>query len=253
MSARGRFAAAAFLLAAPHAWAAGDAPPPPALDWSFDGPFGHFERAEVQRGLQVYLEICASCHGLDYVAYRDLEGIGYDAAQIAAIAALDEVEDGPDAEGEMFMRPAVPADRFANPYPNANAAAAANAGAAPPDLSLMVKARAGGADYIAALLTGYADPPDDFALMDGLSYNPWFPGERIAMPPPLWGDDVEYADGTEATVEREARDVAAFLAWAAEPELERRKRLGLNVILFTLALTALLYAVKRKVWRGAHS
>ena len=252
MSARGRFAVAAFLLAAPHAWAAGEAPAPPALDWSFDGPFGHFDRAEVQRGLQVYVEICASCHGLDYVAYRDLEGIGYDADRIKAIAALDEVEDGPDAEGEMFMRPALPADRFANPYPNANAAAAANMGAPPPDLSLMVKARAGGADYIAALLSGYADSPEDFALQDGLSYNPYFPGRQIAMPPPLWGDDVEYADGTAATVEQEARDVAAFLAWTAEPELERRKRLGLNVILFTLALTALLYATKRKIWRGAH-
>ena len=187
----------------------------------------------------MYLEICATCHGLDYVAYRDLAGIGYDAEQIKAIAALDEVVDGPDANGEMFTRPAVPADRFANPFPNVNAAAAANGGAPPPDLSLMAKARAGGADYIVALLVGYVDPPEDFELMDGLSYNAYFPGHQIAMPPPLYGDDVEYADGTEATVARQARDVAAFLAWAAEPTLERRKHLGLKVLLFTLAMTGL--------------
>lgn len=237
--------------AAPAAGAAGEAPQPPALDWSFDGPFGYFDRAEAQRGLQVYLEVCAGCHGLGYVAYRDLEGLGYDPESIKAIAALAEVEDGPDASGEMFIRPALPSDRFVDPFPNAAAAAAVNNGAAPPDLSLMVKARAGGADYLAALLTGYGEPPDGFELGDGQSYNAWFPGHRIAMPPPLWGDDVDYADGTEATVERQARDVTAFLAWAAEPSMERRKRLGLNVLLFTLAMTALFYAAKRKVWRGA--
>ncbi len=244
--------AGGLMLAAPSAWAAGEAPVPPALDWSFDGIFGYFDRAEAQRGLQVYVEVCANCHGLDYVAYRDLAGLGYDDAQIKAIAALDEVEDGPDALGEMFMRTAVPADRFANPYRNANEAAAVNGGAMPPDLSLMAKARAGGADYIAALLTGYDDPPEGFELMDGLTYNTYFPGHQIAMPPPLYGDDVEYADGTEATVAQQARDVAAFLAWTAEPTLERRKHLGLTVLLFTLALTALFYASKRKIWRDAN-
>ncbi len=243
--------AGGLMLVASSAGAA-EGPRPPALDWSFDGLFGYFDRAEAQRGLQVYLEICATCHGLDYVAYRDLAGIGYDAEQIKAIAALDEVVDGPDANGEMFTRPAVPADRFANPFPNVNAAAAANGGAPPPDLSLMAKARAGGADYIVALLVGYVDPPEDFELMDGLSYNAYFPGHQIAMPPPLYGDDVDYADGTEATVARQARDVAAFLAWAAEPTLERRKHLGLKVLLFTLALTALFYAAKRKIWSDAH-
>ncbi len=244
--------AGGLMLAAPCAWGAVEAPAPPALDWSFDGVFGYFDRAEAQRGLQVYLEVCASCHGLDLVAYRDLAGLGYDAGQIKAVAALDEVQDGPDAEGEMFTRTAVPADRFANPYPNSRAAAAANGGARPPDLSLMVKARAGGADYVAALLTGYVEPPEDFALADGLSYNAYFPGHQIAMPPPLWGGDVDYADGVEATVAQQARDVAAFLAWAAEPSLERRKRMGLTVLLFTLAMTALFYATKRKVWLGAH-
>lgn len=255
MSARRRLAAclAAAALAPAGAFAAAEAPRPPALDWSFDGVFGHFDRAEVQRGLQVYLEVCASCHGLDYVAYRDLAGIGYDSEQIKAIAALDEVEDGPDANGDMFMRAALPADRFANPYPNAKAAAAANGGAAPPDLSLMAKAREGGADYIAALLTGYVDSPEGADEREGQTYNAYFPGHWIAMPPPLWGGDVEYADGTEATVAREARDVAAFLAWAAEPELERRKRLGFTVLLFTLALTALLYASKRKIWKDARA
>ena len=247
--------AGGLMLAAAHAGAAlaagGDAPRPPARDWSFDGPFGQFDRAEAQRGLQVYLEVCAGCHGLDRVAYRDLAGIGYGPDEIKAIAALAEVEDGPDAEGEMFTRPAVPADRFANPFPNARAAAAANGGAMPPDLSLMVKARAGGADYVAALLTGYVDPPEGFELADGLTYNAYFPAGGMAMPQPLWGDDVVYADGTGATVAQQARDVAAFLAWAAEPSLEHRKRLGLNVLLFTLVLTALLYAVKRKVWSAA--
>ena len=254
MSARARLAGAlalAAVLAAPGARAASETPAPPALDWSFDGVFGAFDRAETQRGLQVYLEVCASCHGLDYVAYRDLAGIGYDADEIRAIAALAEVEDGPNADGDMFIRPAVPSDRFANPFPNPAAAAAANGGAAPPDLSLMVKARAGGADYLAALLTGYEDPPEGFDLAGGQTYNAWFPGNRIAMPPPLWGGDVDYADGTEATVAQQARDVAAFLAWAAEPELEERKRLGLNVLLYTLALTGLLYAAKRKIWRRA--
>ena len=243
--------AAGLAFASSGAWAASEAPRPPALDWSFDGVFGYFDRAEAQRGLQVYLEVCASCHGLGYVAYRDLEGLGYDPESVKAIAALAEVEDGPDMDGEMFTRPARPSDRFVDPFPNAAAAAAANNGAAPPDLSLMVKARESGADYIAALLTGYGDAPEGFELGDAQSYNAWFPGHRIAMPPPLWGDDVEYADGTEATIERQARDVTAFLAWAAEPSLERRKRLGLNVLLFTLAMTALFYAAKRKIWRGA--
>ena len=234
-------------------WAAGGAEHLPEKHWSFDGIFGHFDRAEVQRGLQVYLAVCANCHGLKYVAYRDLGDIGYDEDQIKAIAAQYEVEDGPDNDGEMFTRAALPSDRFVSPYPNDKAAAASNGGATPPDLSLMYKARANGADYLYALLTSYEEEPaDDFELMDGLSYNPYFPGRQIAMPQPLYGEDVEYADGTEATIEQEARDVTAFLAWAAEPNLERRKNMGLTVMLFLIVMTGLFYASKRKIWRDLH-
>jgi len=241
-------------------WAAGGDVHLPEQEWSFDGIFGHFDRAELQRGLQVYLAVCANCHGLEYVAYRDLGDIGYDEDQIKAIAAQYDVLAGPnedgevlDEDGEFLTRPALPADRFVSPYPNDKAAAAINGGAVPPDLSLMYKARADGANYMYALLTGYLDePPEDFELVGGLSYNAYFPGHQIAMPPPLYGDDVEYADGTEATIEQEARDVTAFLAWAAEPNLEKRKNMGLTVMLFLIVMTGLFYASKRKIWRDQH-
>lgn len=246
--------AAMFLLAGSGgAHAAGEAIALPEQPWSFSGIFGTFDDAQLQRGLQVYLQVCSVCHGMKFLAYRNLADIGYSEDQIKAIAAQYEVTDGPDDEGEMFTRPAVPADRFVSPYPNDQAAAAANNGALPPDLSLMAKARAGGADYIYALLgLGYHDPPEDFALTEGLSYNAYFPGHQIAMAQPLYGDDVEYADGTPATIEQEARDVAAFLAWAAEPKMEERKEIGFRVVLYLLVLTAMFYAVKRKVWRNVH-
>ena len=254
------FGALALGTAGTGAMAAGGAVDLPEQEWSFEGIFGHFDRAEVQRGLQVYLNVCASCHGLQYVAYRDLGDIGYDEDQVKAIAAQYEVPAGPnedgethDADGFPLMRTALPSDRFVSPFPNENAAAAMNGGAVPPDLSLMYKARANGANYIYALLTGYADePPEDFELMDGLNYNAYFPGHQIAMAAPLYGEDVEYADGTEATIEQEARDVTAFLAWAAEPNLERRKNMGIKVILFLIVMTGLFYASKRKIWRDLH-
>ena len=246
-------AAAALWLAAGAAQAAGNAEHPHQEAWSFAGIFGKFEPAEVQRGLQVYLTVCASCHALEHLSYRHLAGIGYDKEQIEAIAAEWEVEGGFDEDGAAFMRPAQPADRFARPYANAKEAAAMNNGKAPPDLSLIVKARADGANYVYSLLTGYADEaPEGLELGDGLSYNPYFNGHQIAMPPPLWGDDVEYADGTETTIAQEAHDVTAFLAWAAEPELAARKSMGLKVILFLLVMTALFYATKRKVWSKLH-
>jgi len=241
------------LIGGAGAWAAGASEHAPALDWSFEGVFGRFERPALQRGLQVYLEVCANCHGLKYVAYRDLELIGYDEDQVKAIAAQYEVEDGPNEDGEMFTRPARPADHFVSPYPNAKAAAAANGGAAPPDLSLIYKAREGGADYLHALLTGYGhEPPAGVEMTAGLNYNPFFASGQIAMPQPLYGDDVTFADGSEATIEQEARDVATFLAWAAEPNLERRKHMGLSAMLFVIVLTGLFYASKRKVWSGLH-
>ena len=223
----------------------------PKQNWTFSGIFGSFDNASVQRGLQVYLEVCAHCHSLEYVAYRNLSEIGYDDDQIKAIAEQYEVEDGPDNEGTMFMRNARPSDYFVSPYANEKEASFMNNGAMPPDLSLLYKARPGGADYIYALLTGYGEP-DEHEVPDGLYFNTHFSGAAIAMPQPLYGDDVEYQDGTEASLEQESRDVTAFLAWAAEPSLGVRKQLGLKVILFLIALTALLYATKRKIWGDIH-
>ena len=223
----------------------------PKQNWTFSGIFGSFDNASVQRGLQVYLEVCANCHSLEYVAYRNLSEIGYDDDQIKAIAEQYEVEDGPDNEGTMFMRNARPSDYFVSPYANEKEASFMNNGAMPPDLSLLYKARPGGADYIYAVLTGYGEP-DEHEVPDGLYFNTHFSGAAIAMPQPLYGDDVEYQDGTEASLEQESRDVTAFLAWAAEPSLGVRKQLGLKVILFLIALTALLYASKRKIWGDIH-
>lgn len=239
------------LAAGPVLSAAG--PKPEARDWSFQGIFGTYDRGAQQRGLQIYKEICSACHSLRLVAYRNLDGIGLKEDQIKAIAAEFEVTDGPNEEGEMYTRPARPSDRFAAPFPNDNAARAANNGALPPDLSLMTKARKGGADYVYGLLTGYKEePPAGFKMMDGLNYNLYFPGNQIAMAPPLADDVVEYADGTKATASQLAEDVTTFLAWAAEPELEERKRLGVKVMLFLIVLTAMLYALKRQVWKDQH-
>jgi ubiquinol-cytochrome c reductase cytochrome c1 subunit len=226
--------------------------PVPAQDWSFDGVFGTFDRAALQRGFQVYKAVCASCHGLDFVAYRNLADLGYNEDEIKAVAAQYEVLDGPNDEGEMFTRPAIPSDRFANPFPNANAARFANGGAYPPDLSLMAEARVGGADYLYALLIGYGDAPDGMTIPDGMYYNAYFPGHQIAMPPPIYPDGVSYDDNTPATVMQQARDVTTFLVWAAEPNLEERKRTGIMVILFLLVFTGLLYATKRKIWAAVH-
>ncbi len=225
----------------------------PKRDWSFNGMFGTFDRGSQQRGFQVYTEVCASCHSLRLVAYRNLAGIGLSEAQIKAAAAEFEVTDGPNDEGEMYTRPARPSDRFVSPFANANAARASNNGALPPDLSLMTKARKGGADYLHALLIGYKEePPAGVTLGEGMSYNTYFTGNQIAMAPPITDDAVEYADGTKATAEQIATDVTTFLAWAAEPELEERKRMGIKVLLFLIVLTGMLYAVKRQVWKDQH-
>ena len=217
-------------------------------NWSFDGVFGKFDKAALQRGFQVYKEVCAGCHGLEYIAFRNLTELGLNVDQVKAIAAEYEVEDGPDDEGEMFTRPAILSDILPSPFANDNAARASNNGALPPDLSLIAKARTGGPDYLHALLTGYVDAPADVKINEGMSYNPYFPGNQIAMPPPIDDDAVEYTDGTPATVDQVSLDVVQFLMWAAEPKLEIRKRMGIKVILFLLVLTALFYASKRKVW-----
>ncbi|WP_404422303.1 cytochrome c1 [Thalassospira australica] len=245
--------AAAFALTAlagTGAKAAGDAPVPPSQDWSWNGLFGTYDRAQLQRGFQVYKDVCASCHSLRFIAFRNLQGIGFNEDQIKAIAADYEIEDGPNDDGDMFSRPGKPSDYFPSPFANEQAAAASNGGAIPPDLSLMTKARVAGPDYVFGLLTGYEDEaPEGFDLSEGKSYNHYFPGHQISMAPPLYDEAVEYTDGTPMTVEQHARDVVAFLNWTAQPELEARKSMGLKVILFLIVLTAMLYAVKRKIWR----
>lgn len=239
--------AAAVLTVAP-ARAAGPAPTFPDVRFTFDGLFGTFDRGQLQRGFQVYKEVCAACHAMRQLSYRNLLEIGLTEAQVRNIAAQFQVVDGPNDQGEMFERPARLSDRFRRPFPNEQAARAANNGAYPPDLSVMVKARKDGADYMHALLTGYRDPPAGFNLMDGMNYNAYFPGYQIAMPNVLNPGQVEFADGTEASVANMARDVTAFLAWAAEPELEQRRAMGVRIIIFLIILGGLTYAVKRKVW-----
>lgn len=236
--------------AAPASAAEGQKPPKQA--WSFDGVFGTFDRAALRRGLIVYNEVCASCHALKQVSYRHLAGVGFSEAEIKALAAKVKVQDGPNDQGEMFDRPGRPSDRFPSPFPNEQAARAANGGAYPPDLSLMVKARKGGADYMHALMVGYKDPPPNFKLNEGMQYNAYFPGSQIAMPAPLAEGRVQYPDGTAASVDRMSRDVTTFLAWAAEPEMEVRKRMGIKVLLFLIVLTGMLYALKRMIWAKVH-
>ncbi len=225
-------------------------PEPPSQHWSFDGVFGTYDRAALQRGFQVYKEVCSACHSVRYLYFRDLTALGYTEDQVKGIAAAwpQQVTDGPDDTGQMFQRPARPSDRIPGPFPNDQAARAANNGALPPDLSLMAKAREGGADYIYAILAGFGQPPANFKLMPGMYYNTYFPGHQIAMPPPLNPDQVTFADKTPATVAQMAHDISSFLMWAAEPNLEQRHRIGFKVILFLLVTTGVFYAAKRRIW-----
>jgi ubiquinol-cytochrome c reductase cytochrome c1 subunit len=234
------------------AQAAGDAVPLNKQSWSFHGLFGTFDRAAAQRGYQVYKEVCAACHGLHLVAYRNLQDLGFSEAEVKALAAGYQVTDGPNDAGEMFQRPARPSDRFVKPYPNDNAARAVNNGALPPDLSLIVKARPDGHNYVFSLLTGYEKAPADVQLSDGQYYNKYFPGHKLAMPQPINDGQVTFADGTKATVEQMSRDVTTFLAWAAEPELERRHRYGIATILFLIVATGVFYGAKRRIWARVH-
>lgn len=240
------------ILAAPAAQAAGEEIHIPNAGFSFQGIFGTYDRAAAQRGFQVYSQVCSACHSMHLLSYRNLTELGLTPAQVAAIASQVQVQDGPNDEGQMFERAGRPSDRFHNPFPNPQAARAANNGALPPDLSLMAKAREGGANYIYALLTGYEDPPAGMTLGDGMHYNRYFPGHQIAMNPPLNPDVVEFADHTPATVQNMAHDVATFLQWAAEPELEVRRAMGVKIIIFLVFLAGIAYAVKRRVWANAH-
>ncbi len=244
--------AAALALAGPGIAAAEEGAALPEHHWPFQGLFGTFDRAAAVRGLQVYREVCSACHSLSLVAYRNLEALGLSADDVKAIAASVNVTDGPNDQGEMFERPARPSDHFVKPFPNDQAARAANNGALPPDLSLMVKARKGGPDYLLGILTGFGEPPAGVQVTEGMYYNAVFPAHQIAMPPPLADGAVTYPDGTEATVEQMSEDVVSFLAWTAEPELEARKRMGVKTILFLIVLTGMFYAWKRKVWADVH-
>ncbi|MCD4514004.1 cytochrome c1 [Brucella pseudogrignonensis] len=236
--------------------------------WTFSGPFGTYDKGQLQRGLKVYKEVCSACHSMNLVAFRTLEDLGYSPEQVKAFAAEYEVQDGPNADGEMFTRKAIPTDHFPSPFANANAAAAANNGAAPPDFSLIAKARAvergfptfifdiftqyaeAGPDYIHSLLTGYDEqPPAGMHVPEGTHYNPYFiAGKSLAMAKPLSDDQVTYDDGSPQTVDQYARDVSAFLMWAAEPHLEDRKKTGFRVIIFLILFAGLVYIAKRSVW-----
>lgn len=226
------------------------------VDWSFKGITGKFDRASLQRGFQVYKEVCASCHSMQYLSYRNLGEPGgpeFSEQEVKAIAASIEIEDGPDEQGEMFTRPGRPADKFKNPYPNVKASIAANGGAYPPDMSVLVKARPGGSNYIYSVLMGYEDPPADITLDDGVYYNKYMIGNKIKMASPLSDDIVEYSDGTQATVDQMAKDVTTFLSWAAEPELEERHRTGVKVIIYLILLTTLVYLSMKKIWSRVDS
>ena len=220
-------------------------------DWSFQGLFGKFDRGALQRGYQVYTEVCASCHSMKYVSYRNLAEKGgpeFTEAQAKAIAISFEVTDGPNADGEMFTRPGKLSDKFVMPYENVKAAQAANGGAYPPDMSVLIKARSNGADYIYSLLQGYEDPPIGIALDEGVYYNKFMYGNKIRMANPLSDDIIEYADGTNATVEQMSKDITTFLMWTAEPHLESRHQMGFKAIVYLIILTILVYFSMKKIW-----
>ena len=233
-------------------FAAGEGAKPMKVDWSFKGITGKFDRSSLQRGYQVYKEVCASCHSMQYLSYRNLSEPGgpeFSTEEVKAIAASFEVLDGPNSDGEMFQRPARPSDKFVNPYPNKQAAIAANGGAYPPDMSVLVKARKGGADYIYSVLLGYDEEvPEDIVLDQGVYYNKYMSGNRIKMPKVLSDGLVEYADGTISSEEQMAKDVTTFLSWAAEPELEERHKTGIKVMIYLILLTVLVFLSMKKVW-----
>jgi len=263
--------AAVFIMAAAAAPALAAESQRPAKDisYSFEGPFGTFSRGQLQRGYKVYKEVCASCHSMRLLTFRNLADPGgpeFTEEQVKALAATFQVQDGPDESGEMFNRPALPSDRFPSPFANEQAARAANGGALPPDLPLMTKAREGwtvtfrqlangigGPEYVYSVLTGYEPEPPELAAEKppGRYYNPYFAnGHWISMPPPLSDGQVTFDDGASNTAENMARDVSAFLAWSAEPKLEQRKALGFQVMIFLVVFSALVYLAKQKIWTG---
>jgi len=226
------------------------------VDWTFKSFFGKFDRASLQRGYQVYNEVCSSCHSIKYLSYRNLAEKGgpeFSEDETKAIASNFEVIDGPDSTGEMFTRPARLSDKFVMPYANEEEAKSSNGGAYPPDMSVLVKARKGGADYIYSVLLGYEDPPADIKLDDGVYYNKYMYGNKIKMASPLSDDLIEYSDGTKATTEQMAKDVVNFLMWAAEPHLEQRHKFGFRVIIYLIIITVLVYFSMKKIWSRIES
>tara|TARA_A100001234_G_scaffold210028_1_gene209408 strand:+ start:1509 stop:2288 length:780 start_codon:yes stop_codon:yes gene_type:complete len=220
-------------------------------DWTFKGLFGKYDRASLQRGYQVYTEVCAACHSMQYLSYRNLAEPGgpeFTEEEAKFIAASFEVLDGPNSDGEMFTRPAKLSDKFVMPYENVEASKAANGGAYPPDMSVLAKARKGGADYIYSLLLGYDEPPADIKLDDGVYYNKYMYGNKIKMSSPLSDGIIEYSDGTEATQEQMAKDITTFLMWSAEPHLETRHKTGFRVIVYLIILSILVYLTMKKIW-----
>ncbi len=245
------------------ALAAENALHPKQVDWSFNGPLGRYDQAQLQRGFQVFKEVCSACHGLSHVAFHALGEEGgphFSEAAVKALASQKQIPAEANEKGETYnengeriMRPGITADRYLSPFLNDAAARTANGGALPPDLSLMTKARKDGSNYVYSILTGYgATPPQDFHVIEGKHYNPYFPGGNISMPKPLNENGVTYSDGTKATIDQQAHDVAAFLTWAAEPKMEERKHIGVMVIIFLLGLSTLLFLSYRKMWEGQH-
>ena len=225
-------------------------------DWTFKGPFGKFDRASLQRGYQVYQEVCASCHSLKYMSYRNLSEKGgpeFSVKEAKAIAANFEIPDGPNPDGEMFTRPGRLSDKFAMPYANEQEAKSANGGAYPPDMSVLVKARKGGVDYIYSVLLGYEEPPQDIKLDDGVYYNKYMYGNKIKMPAPLSDGLIEYTDGTNPTEQQMAKDVVSFLMWTAEPHLEQRHKIGFKAIIYLIILSILVYFSMKKIWSRIES
>jgi ubiquinol-cytochrome c reductase cytochrome c1 subunit len=223
----------------------------PAQEWPHKGVLGQYDKAAVQRGFQIYKEVCSACHAMKFMSYRNLADLGYSADEIKAIAAQNTVMDMND-EGEMVERTALPSDHFKSPFKNDRAARAANGGVLPPDMSLLVKSREGGEDYIFALLTGYEEAPADVVMQPAMNYNKVFLGNQIAMAKPLTDGQVTYSDGTANSLEQEARDVTQFLAWVSEPHMEDRKRIGMKVMLFMLIFAGIMYSAKRKIWSKIH-
>ena len=226
------------------------------VDWSFKSFFGKFDRASLQRGYQVYNEVCASCHSIKYLSYRNLTEKGgpeFSEAEAKAIASNFEVTDGPDSTGEMFTRPARLSDKFVKPYANKEEAKSSNGGAYPPDMSVLVKARKGGPDYIYSLLLGYENPPAEVKLDDGVYYNKYMYGNKIKMSAPLSDGLLEYSDGTKATTEQMAKDVVSFLMWASEPHLEQRHKFGFRVIVYLIIISILVYFIMKKIWSRVES